>query len=1096
MDSHKSSFHTSTFWRSSLLATLSSLAAFALQAQEAELGVQRESLLLEPEFSDAMHGQSDRLYLDGFWKFKPEINSLERKKGARQITEKDAATKNKLVDNGARDGYFKSSFNDSSWDEIPVPMPWQIALNTKVQAENDRTPFAGAGYYRKTFEMPASKEGLRAILHFASVQTECKVWVNGVLAGEHVNATEDAGPSWAFSSKLLLDDFSIEVTKLMKFGERNVLVLRVADNGLPILYGRWQNDGGICGPVRIDLVNQIYMDKIFAAADPLSGVVRIEASVDNAGSSPAVMDLTAELTPFESKFYTPPVKAPSFKVDLGRKNVSPGANKISLSFTVDHPVPWDVDKPFLYRLRILDKSSAVIGQTRIGFRKFEVSGQNFLLNGHPLYLRGTNMEPVWEGDQRILMFNKANWAREDMKLLKKSNINLVRVHNGPNAEIFYDICDELGFLTQDDYSPDTSPLAEGQGRAEMIATVNLDRHINADGSPNKAELDTIKKWLELLHNHPSVCMFTAGNELGFSIGKVNKEAQLATYLNCFYDLVKANDLQRRPVTPSSGLTVWQWHSPVKADYYDYHNYANGNLGWADCGGENWNSRNHFKRIYGSIEKPVINGECGAYIPGGLLRPDLTALFLDGQLIKSDYVRWANKASSDSKLATYHDYLARSYFAAFAGIRSVASKESLSDAAAKLHFSYIEVMRRDMPFLEGFALQAFDPARLGMDKSLFLTERAVAESAMKCSQTLEFTAPMNALSPLTAIPDMHDRHCFAGDAFSTKIFLLNDQYATPEPSLTVKATIEDADGKVRSSSDIAFTDVPECGHLEKPLSIPIPAETRAGDYQLHLRLIKGDTIVHESSYPLMIQPKSVISKQIACSIRVAYYDQWGQGSKVLDSFGIPYKQIASFDSLNQFDILIIGPDSLTADLTGEGGKIRAWLEDGGRALCLEQSCKGPIPFAAELSIQPSGPMPFADVIEVSHPIIAGLKPWHFELWNGERHKVDEYWNAKSKAVYSSFILPMQDGVALSGASRGAGWVESPKFGMVAGEVKIGKGLVFFSQTLAASRLNSDPVAAIYLSNLFEYVLGDAWTGERASPLNGKKATQDNNGLKGI
>ena len=1048
---------------------------------------QKAAIVLEPELSDAFYGQVDRLYLNGMWKFKPELNLLEAQPGENMRFKQGADMRNPAVDAGLTSGYFRPGYDAKSWSELPVPWPWNITTDFK-KGKNVKIPFAGLGYYRHSFSIPSGKKGMRAILHFASVQTECRVWLNGVELGTHVNSSPHGGPPWDFNQRLWLDDFEFDITKIAVFGGENTLVVRVFDDGQPLEERRWPDDGGITGPVTIDFTGEIRTTELLVSGNPATGAVRINAALYNDGTAAAELPLQAEIAPFTSAFYTPPEKVKSNIVDLGVTRIPPGTSRHSFSFTIEKPAAWSLESPFLYRLRLLSKGT-VVGQTRFGFRTFEVSGGRFLLNGHPVYLRGSNPTNSWNQNQRILAFNKANWLREGLKLFKAANFNLLRVNNGPETKIFYDICDELGILTEDDFAVDSTDLQPDEARADMIKSISVASYVGADGKPIPAKAAVIRQWLGRLHNHPAVCMFTAGNEIGFSKRSGSSESDLAAYMNFFYDFIKSSDLQKRPVTPSSGLTVWMWSTPLKADYYDYHNYANGYNGWAGSGGENWTWRNHLARIYGKLDKPVINGECGGYEGGRACRKDIAGLAENGELDKTKYVKWANGISLNTGSISYHDYIARSYYAVFNGIRSGISKEAASMSTARLNYLYSVAMRRDMDFLEGFVLHDLDPAHFGLDPvNPFLTRSLVAGMAEKCRTNQEFLALRDALAPQAAFLDMCDRHGVAGGALISKIFLFNDLSA--EPDLKVELSLEDSSGAVCKSIVVPFSNVRECSRLSAPFTLPIPAGLATGDYLLRTRLLKGNTVIHESASPFFVLASTGL-KPLSTTRKVAVFDRvdvpaGGTASRLLTDFGVTHEKIGSLKNLDHFDVLILGPGVIDGKFAEHAPELRSWLERGGRIVCLEQSFAGPIPFAAELRYQSSGSMLFADVINIKHPLFDDLKPWHFEIWNGEREQKAGYLDAGGKAVYSSLIVPMPEGVALSGGTGGAGWVRNPVFGMVAGEVKVGKGLVLFSQALAVSRHGTDSVADLYLRNLLSYTLSDAWNGERASVLTGPKA----------
>ena len=114
--------------------------------------------------------------------------------------------------------------------------------------------------------------------------------------------------------------------------------------------------------------------------------------------------------------------------------------------------------------------------------------------------------------------------------------------------------------------------------------------------------------------------------------------------------------------------------------------------------------------------------------------------------------------------------------------------------------------------------------------------------------------------------------------------------------------------------------------------------------------------------------------------------------------------------------------------------------------------------------------FADLIEIDNPVVKGFKPWHWELWNGRRKYEDGAWCAGAKEIYKSVIRPMTEGVIISGATFHRYGRKNPIFGMVAAEVKVGSGWVFFSQALATKRYGEDSVATHYIHNVLKYTLG--------------------------
>lgn len=1030
---------------------------------------QRAGLILEPKFSDAFFGQVDRQYLNGFWKFRPELNLLRRQDAETVVSADSKPTTAPESDAGLTEGYFKPEFDASGWEEIPVPWGWNIAIRPDSGKATKRIAFAGLGYYRTTFVVPEDKRGQRVVLHFEQVQTECQVWLNGVLVGEHRNSSPHGGPYWDFHRRVLLDDFQWDVTDHVVFGSENTLVLRVFDDGLPIEDGI-PNDGGILGSVWMDFLNPIHFEEMLVDADP-NGDVTILARALNHTDAEARLPVTADVTPFQSASYTPPPEAKPATVALGEVVFPKGESEHRFSFQVPNPIPWDVNRPSLYRLR-LNTGDTLLGQTRIGFRRMEVRGKEFFLNGRPITLRGVNPGVLEYTQSRLWAFNRSDWLREGFRLYKDANLNLRRTNAGPDTFINYDLCDELGILKEEDFSLETRALSldDANATAALIAESKVDGITNSAGELTPFGKSILRKWLVRLHNHPSVCFLTGGNEIGFH----GKEKELGDYMTAFYHYIKSIDQQKRPITPSSGLTIWQWNTPLPADFLDYHDYQNGDMGYMDCSEPTGAfAHKHLTRIFGSLDKPIVLGEIGAYQSNLTLRSDIQALEKDGVLDRKAYVKWANAVSSTSESGNYWNFLPRMMFVNFAGIRSATSREALVHSTAKLYSELIRRLRRDTDYLQGLVVHDLDPSHWGIPvKNVFLTADQVRESAVAARQNPEFLAEREALAPLAALPDLHDRNRFAGESLDLQILLLNNQYATPEKDLVVEVSLLADDGTSLDSKRHEFADVPENSRTEQVLTLTIPSDTPTGNYKARVRLLRGDAVVQETSTPLYVRSPKDDATPIKTSAKVALYERSGidKTRRILDSLQIAYTPVESLKDLGAYQVLLIGANSFDRTLTAEADAIKSWLENGGRILCLEQKKEGPVPFAPEITVKNSGDMLFADVIDAAHPILAGLKPSNWEVWNGKTVRKNGGVSAAKKAIYTHYLTPIQDGVILSGGNRSQfRFGKNPAFGMVAGTVPVGKGSILFSQPLATSRFGTDPAATAYLRNLLDYAV---------------------------
>jgi len=180
-------------------------------------------------------------------------------------------------------------------------------------------------------------------------------------------------------------------------------------------------------------------------------------------------------------------------------------------------------------------------------------------------------------------------------------------------------------------------------------------------------------------------------------------------------------------------------------------------------------------------------------------------------------------------------------------------------------------------------------------------------------------------------------------------------------------------------------------------------------------------------------------------------------KLLDRFGIKYHSIRDFNSLDKYPILILGVNAVSPEMKPVGATIRKWIEAGGRLLCFEQlEFLGPVPFVREYEITETKAV-IADLIVPQHPIFAGLGNPEWDMWDGDEGLITR-----------RHLQPLASSVLATSAFR-------KQFGMTAAEVRIGKGVVLFSQARATDRYGQDAVATRYLENLIRYTLETPWDG---------------------
>jgi beta-galactosidase len=176
--------------------------------------------------------------------------------------------------------------------------------------------------------------------------------------------------------------------------------------------------------------------------------------------------------------------------------------KLSLSQLVKNPDKWSAEKPNMYSLilELLDDKGEVrqVLEERFGFREIEIKDAQLLVNGVHVKIKGTNRH---EHDPCIGRTQTVDRIMQDFKLMKQLNINSVRTSHYPNDPVFYDLADEFGLYICDEVN------------AECHYAEN---YLAAQPGWELAFMDRTDRFVQRDKNHPSVIMWSMGNECGLA----------------------------------------------------------------------------------------------------------------------------------------------------------------------------------------------------------------------------------------------------------------------------------------------------------------------------------------------------------------------------------------------------------------------------------------------------------------------------------------------------------------------------------------------------------------------------------------------------
>ncbi len=413
----------------------------------------------------------------------------------------------------------ENNFDASKWDKIDVPSNWEMRGYGKPIYTNSTYPFFNdfpfinhhdnpVGHYIKSFTIDENWYNQDVVLHFGGVSSAFYVWVNG----EFIGYSEDTR---------LPSEF--DITKQLKKGENTIAVkvYRWCDGSYLEAQDHWRMSGIErevylqANPkvrlsdfaVRTDLDNDYnnaflqirpelianIKDKYVAKVGEF-GSTNLKTTVDDWELITELIDADgnavgkATTTQFSKIFgeYYPQ-----------RDNVYFGL----IETEIQSPKKWSADHPYLYTLlfTVKDNKGTEIQHTstKVGFREVKIDERGrFLVNGNPVKMIGVNRH---DHDH----INGKTVTREDMledvKLLKQFNFNAVRTSHYPNDPYFYDLCDTYGLYVMDEANLETHGVRGQLSNVPEWSNAYLERAV---------------RMVERDKNHPSIIMWSLGNESG------------------------------------------------------------------------------------------------------------------------------------------------------------------------------------------------------------------------------------------------------------------------------------------------------------------------------------------------------------------------------------------------------------------------------------------------------------------------------------------------------------------------------------------------------------------------------------------------------
>ncbi len=477
----------------------------------------RVAALPFPDEASALEGDRTKnpwvVSLDGRWKFHWSPDPWSRPKD-----------------------FYRPDYDVSGWKEIPVPSNWQVQgygvplyVNSLYPFQKDpprvtseppkqfttykhRNP---VGSYRRTFVLPEAWRGRRVFLQFDGVDSAFYVWLNG----RSVGYSEGSRTAAVF-----------DVTDFVRSGPNTlaVEVYRYSDGSYLEDQDYWRLSG-IYRSVFLWSPAQLHLRDFFVHTDLdpsyRDATLRVDLQLVNFTQQTQSCRVYVKLLD--------PAGRTVVETSVDHLRLKPGQQLLTSTpkLFVPNPKKWSAEQPNLYQVLLVvrDATGRVVEATahNVGFRKVEVRGGQLLVNGQPVLIKGVNRH---EHDPVTGHAVSLESMVRDIRLMKQLNINTVRTSHYPDDPRWYDLCDRYGLYVICEANIESHGMGYGK------------QSLAKDPRWQKAHLDRTQRMVEQFKNHPSVIVWSLGNEAGNGVN-----------FYATYDWIKQRDPSRPVQYERAGL---------------------------------------------------------------------------------------------------------------------------------------------------------------------------------------------------------------------------------------------------------------------------------------------------------------------------------------------------------------------------------------------------------------------------------------------------------------------------------------------------------------------------------------------------------------
>lgn len=475
--------------------------------------------------------QTEQIDLSGEWQFQmdPEDRGVIERWYNKDLPE-TIQLPGSMAENGKGNDItlhtkWTGGIRNPEWFEDLSYAPYVDTTNVRfpfwLQPEKE---YVGAAWYRKKVSIPADWKDKTILLTLERPHWESTVWVNGIQV--------DVQNSLAVPHRF-------DIASFLKTGDNTLTVcvdnrtktIDVGENSHSISDHTQSNWNGIVGEISLKAADKILFDHVAVFPNVADKTVKVKATVYNLLSDTKQMKISANA---RLKKNNRKVKGQTWKFSL-----SPGKNEVEMIYNLGaNALLWDEFNPSVYEMLLTlhaDKETDT-HSVDFGLREFKVDGSRFVINGRPVFLRGT---------LECAIFPKTGYPPVDIEYWKKiyktiqaHGLNHIRFHSWCPPEVAFEAADEMGVYLQVECS------SWANQSTQLGSGLPIDHYI----------WDESERIVKNYGNHPSFVMMAYGNEPG---GPKHKE-----FLTEFVSYWKKKD-NRRVYTSAAG-----W--PVLA-VNDYHN---------------------------------------------------------------------------------------------------------------------------------------------------------------------------------------------------------------------------------------------------------------------------------------------------------------------------------------------------------------------------------------------------------------------------------------------------------------------------------------------------------------------------------------------